>query len=546
MTDMPTLSVASAVRVLMSHGLLREIIHQDLWTLDPNEIPGSTTPFTALTYDTRTVTPGSLLFIKGRFHDQYLTNIDNQGLAAYVSETDKSAYTNAPGLIVNNVRQAMSLLAAEYYNHPEKDLTLIGITGTKGKTTTTYLTHAILNTYSHGHAAMFSSTTNCLDGHTRQEAQLTTPESLDAMHMMRQAVNNNMRYLVMEVSSQAYKTHRVYGLTFDIAAFLNITPDHISDIEHPTYEDYLNCKRQITHNTRHLILNTTTNHHHLIHQDATQYHTTITEYTTTHTPPPTTNTTTSTTDTTNTTNATSANTPVNHPQLVTAHITTTNTLTITVNNQPTTTLTLDMPGDFNASNATAAIAIAINAGIPADHPAIHAIEHTHVPGRMETLTDPTTNTTVIVDYAHNHASVAALLDYIDHQYPNHPHTTLVTGAAGNKAYNRRQEIVQTAQKRISRFVFTAEDTDTEPFIDICNDMLRYVTEPDVQTTVIEDRTEAVRAAIFDARQHPERTDIVLLIGKGEERWIKNLGHHTDYAGDDHVAKQALTEPLNEQ
>jgi UDP-N-acetylmuramoylalanine-D-glutamate ligase len=91
---------------------------------------------------------------------------------------------------------------------------------------------------------------NCLDGHTYVESDLTTPESMDAFRMMREAVDNGMEYLVMEVSSQAYKVDRVFGLTFDVAAFLNISPDHISPIEHPTFEDYLHCKRQIVKNCR--------------------------------------------------------------------------------------------------------------------------------------------------------------------------------------------------------------------------------------------------------------------------------------------------------
>ena len=130
------------------------------------------------------------------------------------------------------------ILAAEFYDHPERELTLVGITGTKGKTTTAYFTQAILNAYSGGRCALFSSVDNCLDGHTYAESDLTTPESFDALRMMREAVDNGMTYLVMEVSSQAYKVQRVYGFTFDVGAFLNITPDHISPIEHPTLEDY--------------------------------------------------------------------------------------------------------------------------------------------------------------------------------------------------------------------------------------------------------------------------------------------------------------------
>ncbi len=91
-----------------------------------------------------------------------------------------------------------------------------------------------------------------LDGKTYFKSHLTTPESLDLYRMMSEAVENGMTHLVMEVSSQAYKTQRVYGLTLDVGIFLNISPDHISPIEHPTFDDYFYCKRQLILNSKQL------------------------------------------------------------------------------------------------------------------------------------------------------------------------------------------------------------------------------------------------------------------------------------------------------
>lgn len=162
----------------------------------------------------------------------------------------------------------MSLLSAAFYGYPQNELTVIGVTGTKGKTTTSYFTQALINAVSGGKAALFSSVDNCLDGHTYVESDLTTPESMDAFRMMREAADNGMKYLVMEVSSQAYKVDRVYGLTFDVAAFLNISPDHISPIEHPTFEDYLYCKRQIIVNAKSLVLGADSLHADLLREDA--------------------------------------------------------------------------------------------------------------------------------------------------------------------------------------------------------------------------------------------------------------------------------------
>ena len=130
------LTLESAARLLDRHGLLREIIRGDVWTLDP--------------HDTRKVEPGTFLCCKGRFKAEYLQGIDERGLAAYVSENDFSDATQAPGLIVDDVRKAMALLSAEFYGRPQDQLKVVGITGTKGKTTTAYLTQAMLNGCSGG------------------------------------------------------------------------------------------------------------------------------------------------------------------------------------------------------------------------------------------------------------------------------------------------------------------------------------------------------------------------------------------------------------
>lgn len=276
------LSLDEASNILLKQNLLREIIqnksaqkHDDLthendqtWSIDASDFSAHSKPYSHITYDSRDIKPNTLLFIKGNFKPEYLKDADKNGLNTYVAQDCYADYTNAVGLIVTDVHKAMSLLSAAFFNNPQEKLTTIGITGTKGKTTTAYFTHAILNAHSNGKAALFSSVDNCLDGKTYVESDLTTPESLDAFRMMSQAVENGMKYLVMEVSSQAYKVNRVYGLHFNVAAFLNISPDHISPIEHPTFEDYLYCKRQIVKNTDALVLNADCAHADLLLQDA--------------------------------------------------------------------------------------------------------------------------------------------------------------------------------------------------------------------------------------------------------------------------------------
>ncbi|MGR6876052.1 UDP-N-acetylmuramoyl-L-alanyl-D-glutamate--2,6-diaminopimelate ligase [Bifidobacterium angulatum] len=514
-----TLTLNSAAAVLSEHNLLREIINGDSWQLDTAHIDGTDTPFTNLTYDTRTVAPNTLLVCKGRFRPEFLDGTEERGLAAYVAESDLSSHTTKPGLIVNDARKALSLLAAAFYDHPERDLTVIGITGTKGKTTTAYFTQSILNTYSAGRCALFSSVDNCLDGHTYAESDLTTPESLDSFRMMRQAVDNGMKYLVMEVSSQAYKVNRVYGLTFDVAAFLNISPDHISPIEHPTLEDYLYCKRQIIANSRTLVLGSECRHIGLLREDAAVHQVPVSEFGVLDDMPR------------DGADDQTCAWPVDGTHRA---------YRMRLDGNDLGEFSLDLDGDFNYKNALAAIAIAHAAGVPADCEALRALEHTKVPGRMMQYRDERTSTIAIVDYAHNYDSVVKLLDYVSTRYgERNPRITLVAGSAGNKAIDRREGIVKAAQDRISRFVFTAEDTDTEPYEDICRDMAGHVTNSHVASDTIIDRTQAIASALHEAQEDKDRTDVVLVIGKGHERWIKDLNRHVPYEGDDCVVERLL-------
>ena len=512
-----TLTLNSAAAVLSEHNLLREIINGDSWQLDTAHIDGVDTPFTNLTYDTRTVAPNTLLVCKGRFRPEFLDGTEERGLAAYVAESDLSSHTTKPGLIVNDARKALSLLAAAFYDHPERDLTVIGITGTKGKTTTAYFTQSILNTYSAGRCALFSSVDNCLDGHTYAESDLTTPESLDAFRMMRQAVDNGMKYLVMEVSSQAYKVNRVYGLTFDVAAFLNISPDHISPIEHPTFEDYFHCKRQIIANSRALVLGADCDHHDLLREDAKAAGIDVTEF------------------------AMEGDAQVVtrlDPNNKEGFIATISDGERSVTLEP---MALDMTGEFNIVNAAAAIAIAHRAGVPASSQAMHAVQNVQVPGRMERIKGGD-NLLVYVDFAHNYISVKSLVDEIERVYgERNPRITLVSGTTGGKAIDRREGIVKGALGRVESFIFTLDDPNFEDPTDIARQMQSYVTDPAAQTQIVMPREDAVAKAIADAREHNDRFNVVLVIGKGDETRNIINGKPVPYEGDSVVVRRVLGE-----
>ena len=589
MTINNTLSLESASKLLQQYGLLREMIQycknedsdanneknndsthskNEIWSLNPYYFANidANECFAHATYDTRDIKPGTLLFIKGNFKPEYLSDADSKGLSAYVAEQSYAEYTNAVGIIVNDVRKAMSILSAAFFGNPEEKLTVVGITGTKGKTTTAYFTHAILNAYSGSKAALFSSVDNCLDGVNYVESDLTTPESFDAFKMMREAVDNGMKYLVMEVSSQAYKVNRVYGLKFDVAAFLNISPDHISPIEHPTFEDYLYCKRQIIANTKRLVLNADADHADLLLQDAERNNVPVATFARIQKD-----------EIENSTcevinsddledNHTDYCASVNdddYSELLTpdyiaipaenseSHCISIRDTDENSNDEDVHYSTVDdfslaIAGDFNYENALAAIAIAGELSInqETDLAALKSIENIKIPGRMEVFKDSQSSTIAVVDYAHNYISTKALLDFVDERFgKENPRITLVTGSAGNKAYDRRKEIVQAAQNRIYQFIFTTEDTNTEDEMDICKDMRGYITNENVKSHIIIDRPDAVEYSVDDARKsfnREEKFNVILLIGKGDERWIKHENKHVPYEGDSEIIKRLFT------
>lgn len=257
-----SISLNTCILILKEHHLLKSSAVQD-------SVP---TKMDYISYDSRDIQTNTLFFCKGAgFRPTYLSMAKDNGATCYVAEQPFPEGKGMHALVVRDVTKAMALLSAAFYRFPQDDLFLVAFTGTKGKTTSAYFLKGIFDKMNGGKTALFSSVNDVVGPKPEDtfKSSLTTPESLDLFRNMRRAVDNGMTHLVMEVSSQAYKKNRVFGLTYDLGFFLNITPDHIGPNEHPNFADYLHCKLQLLVNSRKCIINAETDHFSEVYAAAT-------------------------------------------------------------------------------------------------------------------------------------------------------------------------------------------------------------------------------------------------------------------------------------
>ena len=406
----------------------------------------------------------------------------------YVSEIDYEV--SIPAIIVNDVKHAMSLIAMAFYDRPQDALKTLAFTGTKGKTTAAYFAKNILDTHNSGKTALFSTMETTLDGKTFFKSQLTTPESLDLFRMMREAVSHGMTHLVMEVSSQAYKTSRVYGLTFDVGVFLNISPDHIGPIEHPTFEDYFYCKRQLLANARYAVVNAEMTHFDFVKSELTGETTFYGE---------------------------GSEHPISNSEAFSFSALDTN-------------FEIQLIGRFNQENAVAASLAAIHLGASLTDAKV-GVAKTTVPGRMEVLTQAN-GAKVFIDYAHNADSLAKLVDVVvPHQTG---HVTLVMGTTGNKGESRRQGVGELLEQLPDiDVILTADDPNFEDPAEIAREIASFISR-DVRIVI--DRETAIQTAMSTTAN---ADDAVIIAGKGVDAYQIVNGVKAPYAGDKKIAEKYL-------
>lgn len=457
-------------------------------------------------YDTMFICKGA------HFSVEYLKSAVEEGAFVYISE--KSYEVEAPGipyLIVTDMRKAMALIADLFYNQVWKRLTITGITGTKGKSTTTYFMRYILDEYLKSQkkpkSAVISGIDN-YDGVINEESHLTTPEALDLHRHYNNAVNSGIEFLTMEVSSQALKYHRTRGIQFDIGCFLNIGIDHISDVEHPDFEDYLQAKMVLFRQCRTACINMESKYADMALAVAKEHAQRIITF------------------------GLSRDADIYGYDIVPER----RGISFRVGcDSFDESFKISMTGLFNVENALAAIAISYGLNIPLEF--IQAgLKKAQVSGRMEIYTSRSGNLDVIVDYAHNQMSFESLFQSTKKEYPGKK-ITIVFGCPGKKAFGRRKELGTVAGKYADKVFITEEDAGEEPVMKISEEIAGHVRKFDCDCEIIVDREEAIRQAIAGA----DENTVVLITGKGRETRQKRGTQYIDTPSDVEYVEKFLAE-----
>ncbi|MDD2426506.1 MAG: UDP-N-acetylmuramyl-tripeptide synthetase [Eubacteriales bacterium] len=480
-------------------------------------------PVTQVSYDSRKLQEDTFFLCKGnKFKRQYLLDAIAQGTIAYLAERDLEV--DIPGIIVSDMRRALTLCAQRYFEWPQRELSIMGITGTKGKSTTVTCLRAIFDEWLQrtGKApAGFISSIEEFDGFTSEESVLTTPEPIELYTILRNCVTAGIEHVILESSSQGFKYGRLDDIEFSFASILNIAEDHISDIEHKDFDDYKAAKLALIDHSEKLVVNLDVDLKDLILEKATKQQVEVITL--------------------------SMKEGVEADYRAENIRSTADGLLFDVRckavpDRDIKDLFVSLHGHFNTDNAMVAITIALESG--ADEASIRqALSEVAVSGRM--MLFPTDDGALLglVDYAHNKLSFEALFQWLHKDYPNHKYIAIF-GSTGDKAVNRRRELGIAAGKYADLVYLTSDDVGYEPFDSINADIIPHLDSYEVPWTADPVRENCLREAFakaVDLYRETGQQSVVLALGKGDESSVYRAGVYEPINSDLKVMKQLVGE-----
>ena len=446
-------------------------------------------------YDSRRVRPGCVFVcLIGSAVDshQYAAQAVEAGAAAVVASRQLEL-AKGTLVLVEDTRKAMAYMSAALFGHPAAKLKTVGITGTKGKTTTACMIKTILE--KGGIKTGVIGTLGVIIGDTTYPTNNTTPESYDVQKYLNQMVEEGCQCAVMEASSLGLKWHRTDGLVFDYGVFTNFSPDHIGENEHSCLEEYAACKGLLFQSCKLGLVNI----------DDPACETILKDHTCE-------------LETFGFSNPQaqlkgSNEVLIYRPGYLGAHFDVSGAMKLSVD--------VDIPGKFSAYNAIAAIAVCRHFPV-SEQNILDGLNEVKVKGRVEPVKVPG-NYTLLIDYAHNAVSMENILTTLREYQPHR--LVCMFGAGGNRAKSRRYEMGEVSGRLADLTVITEDNSRFENVMDIIQDIQTGMAKTQGKSIVIPNRRDAIRYCIENAQEH----DIVVLAGKGHEDYqeIKGVKRHFD-------------------
>ena len=442
-----------------------------------------------LVYNTRKVKKECMFVcIKGATFDSHdvAGEAAKNGAVVIVAERPVDVPAGTTVVLVEDTRYALALISAAYFQYPAKKLKVIGITGTKGKTTTTFMIRSILE-----HAGIptgLIGTIEVIIGDRHIPAHNTTPESYEVQKYFAQMVEAGCKVVVMEVSSQGLKLHRTAGIQFDIGIFTNLAPDHIGENEHASFEEYMECKSRLFRQCDLGLVNVDDAHC----DDILQGHTCKVE-----------------------TYGFSEKADlrasdlklVNRPGFLGVDYHVSGLMDFDVE--------IDMPGRFSVYNSLVAIAVCRHFDIPKED-MLAALEVVQTKGRIEKV-KVSDDFTLMIDYAHNAMSLESLLTTLKEYNPKR--LVCLFGCGGNRSKLRRYEMGEVSGNLADLTVITSDNPRFEEPQAIIDDIKIGIGKTSGKYVEIIDRKEAIRYVI----EHGQPGDVIVLAGKGHEDYQEICG-----------------------
>lgn len=453
------------------------------------------TEITTLINDSRKVEKGSVFVcISGAVSDghRFAEEVAQKGAAALIVEKDVTVSEGVSVIRVKDTRYALALMSASYFGYPADKLKVIGITGTKGKTTTTYMIKSILEDV--GHKVGLIGTIEAIIGEKKIPAANTTPESYTIHRYFAEMVEAGCDSVVMEVSSQGLMLHRTAGIPFEIGIFTNLGHDHIGPNEHKDFEDYKRCKGLLFQQCRLGIANIDDPYFEDVFRGATCKVETFglsgqadLRATNTHL--------------------------VSRPGYLGVAYHVSGRMDFDVE--------IDIPGTFSVYNSLTAIAVCGHFGVPAKV-IQRALKAAKVKGRIE-MVKVSDDFTLMIDYAHNAMSLESLLTTLKEYHPSR--LVCLFGCGGNRSKDRRYEMGEVSGRLADLSIITSDNPRFEEPQAIIDDIKIGIGKTSGRYVEICDRKEAIRYAIANGRPG----DVIVLAGKGHEDYqeIKGVKYPMD-------------------